>query len=283
MATAYISPSGAGAADGSTINDPVNWNSGAGLATAETAAGANGTIIFLDGSYPFGGNETFAGASGLTYESQNINGAVLGDSGTHRKLTVGSSTIGGITIKKFKFVDVYFANGATLVSNCTIEDCYISSPTAVNYTSTTAKIYGQGTAANVYFIFKNCVIEYNCNTTADRLLQGDDYKLQGCTNYITTGTATSIGWSYGPPAEMKNCIWVSDDDTAISTTTGTGNTSRGDFADYSTFSSFYQMGTANDSGGTNNLYDTDPQFVDSASGDYRLRPSSPVIGQGTSS
>ena len=281
MATVYISPSGAGTNSGDSEANAVNWNSGAGLNAAETAATTGGTIIFLDGSYPFGGDETFDGVSGITYISQNINGAVLGDSGTNRLLTIGSSATGGLTLKNFKFVDVYFYSGTSLVTDCTVENCYLSATVAVDYTGTSPKIKAQGTATGVYLIFKNCVIEYNCNTTADRLLQGDDYKLQGCTNYITTGSATSIGWSYGPPAEMKNCIWFSDDDAAISTTTGTGNTSRGDFADYSTFSSFYQMGTANDSGGTNNLYDTNPLFVDSANGDYRLRPTSPVIGQGT--
>jgi hypothetical protein len=283
MATVYISPSGAGNGSGDSEANAVNWNSGAGLGTAETAAGANGTIIFLDGSYPFGGSETFDGASGITYESQNINGAVLGDTGTNQLLTIGSASVGGLTLKNFKFVDLYFYAGLSLPVNCTVENCYLAATVAEDYTSITPKIKAQGTAAGVYLIFKNCVIEYNCNTSADRLLQGDDYKLLGCTNYITTGSATNIGWSYGPPAEIKNCIWFSDDDTAISSTTGSGSTARGDFATYSTFSSFYQMGSTNDSGGTDNLYDTNPLFVDSANGDYRLRPSSPCINAGTAS
>ena len=41
--------------------------------------------------------------------------------------------------------------------------------------------------------------------------------------------------------------------------------------------------TALTSGGTDNLFQTDPEFVDSANGDYRLRPTSPCINAGTAS
>ena len=41
--------------------------------------------------------------------------------------------------------------------------------------------------------------------------------------------------------------------------------------------------TAITSGGTDNLFNTDPQFVNSSGGDYRLRPTSPCIGAGTAS
>ena len=89
MGIAYISPSGAGNGSGDSQANAVNWNSGSGLGTAETLAGANGTIYFLDGSYPFGGSETFDGASGLTYEALNLHQAVLGDTGTTRFLGIG--------------------------------------------------------------------------------------------------------------------------------------------------------------------------------------------------
>lgn len=283
MATAYISPTGAGAADGSTIDDPINWNNGAGLATAETAAGSNGTIYFLSGNYGFGGTEVFDG-DGITYESIEVNGAVLGDSGTLRELSLGSGTNGGQTLRNFKFVDVRIEGQNGTTENQLVENCYISAPTARDYnTSTTNGLQAQSYASGKYLTFSKCVIEINVSTSGLRIFQGNAYKLNNCTINITTGSATDIGWSYGDPAEMKNCIFVSDNDSAISSTTGSGTTGRGDFADYSTFSSFYQMGSTNDSGGTNNLYDTNPLFVNASGGDYRLRPTSPVIGQGTAS
>jgi len=51
----------------------------------------------------------------------------------------------------------------------------------------------------------------------------------------------------------------------------------------STYSNNCFDNTGITSGGTDNLFATDPIFVDSANGDYRLRPSSPCIGAGTAS
>jgi len=275
MATVYISPTGAGTGSGDSEANAVNWNSGTGLGTAETAAGSGGTIIFLDGSYPFGGTETFAGASGLTYESQNPNEAVLGDLGTQR--TLSSATNGGITLKGFKTVDLIVTLDVS-VSSCTIDQCYLSATIARNYglNSHAIRAGSNSITPNSGFV-KNSVIEIKANTSADRITQGMDLEITSCTWFMESGSTPTGNMKFlYMPKTLKNNIWYLDDSTKWSTT------GDGVFADDSSNSCFYQMGSGNTSGGTNNIFE-DPQFVDSANGDYRLRPTSPCIGAGTAS
>ena len=286
MATVYISPTGDGNNSGNSEANAINWSLGQGLGNADSSAGPTGTVIFVDGNYTIGAtNITFNGGVGITYKSQSFQGARIGNSGTNKGIKFGiSSTGGGVTIKDFYFIDIEFnSNTHNFGSTNTIQGCFFDRTIALT-NSAGRFIQAEDTSnPNENIIFQNCVIKYDLTgKDGSRLIQGSQCKLLGCTIDIQgAGNINgTMGFGYGPPNEMKNNIWVCDNDGAMSTTTS-GNQGRGDFAANSSYSSFYQMGSVNDSGGTANLYDTDPQFVDSANGDYRLRPTSPVIGQGT--
>ena len=279
MATVYIQP-GTGTGLG-TEASPYYFSE---LATAESTAGTSGTILFTDGDYSITGTTTFAGASGLTYESLNPHGANLKTSvsTTFRKMIIGGQTT-PVTFKNFKTEQCYFQfdNAGNSTNASTITGCYITYPVAVTWTGSTVSLVRASSTvqSNIHqFTFNVAKIPFT-GTGDHRIMQGANMEIIGCTfDLITSGgglNPTDLNLAYGPPTTLNRNIWVCDDDSIFA---ATGNPNfDADIANYSTNSSFYQMGSINDSGGTNNLYDTDPQFIDQTNGDYRLRPTSPCI------
>ena len=117
MATVYIKP-GTGTGTG-TLSDPYFYSQ---LATAETAAGSGGTILFTDGTYT--ASSFSFDENGVNYKSLNPLGATLeGTAGALRAITLGhySLTTASMSIENF------------VISNCRIT-AYLSTAVSEKHT-----------------------------------------------------------------------------------------------------------------------------------------------------
>lgn len=105
-----------------------------------------------------------------------------------------------------------------------------------------------------------------------------DVTIDGCTIKLTGGSSANfLGFQKYSTSTItvKNTIFVGNtgSETLMASTSGQAGTLADSNNCYS---------NTGHSGGTDNIFQ-DPQFVDSASSDYRLRPTSPCIGAATTS
>ena len=278
METVYIQP-GTGTGTG-TLADPYYYSQ---LSSAETAAGAGGTILFTDGDYDLSGTTTWdgVGSSGndITYKSLNSQKAVIKSNtgGTLRQLSVGASAnTSTINVQNFKFIDInfYFYNGGAGEISGNLITC-----------STNITLPGNGflrAAGTGSTVFKNnsIHIKRGSGTYVERDMKSLA-EFSGNTLYLSNLSSGTVYFSWGnnfqTSSVVKNCIFASDDSAGTVLDTQSSYTSVG------SNNCFFQFDdTYNASGGTDNVF-ADPQFVDPANGDLRLRPSSPCIGAGTAS
>lgn len=276
MATVYIKP-GTGSGSG-TLAAPYFYSE---LGTAETAAGAGGTILFTDGDYPLASDETWdgVGSSGndITYQSLNVKGAVVKSSvsGTVREVKVGDTgNTSSINVKNFEFTDCKFTI-ANLGSG-TIEGNEINSSTAINVQYILYATNSTGSS-----IFKNNLINV-ARSTGNYFERdtGDLAEYSGNTLYISGLTSGAFYFSYAGSNSFAFCTVSKNNICMTDDTVGTLIDTQANMADEMNNSCFYQFDVSrNASGGTDNVF-TDPLFVDLSSGDFRLRPASPCINAG---
>jgi len=257
MATVYIKP-GTGSGSG-TLAAPYFYSE---LATAETAAGSGGTILFTDGTYASPGT---LDAANVTYESLNLHSAVM----TGAAPIFGSSS-DSVTAKKFKITPnsgerVELHGASTLADQLLIEctDSFNVRPntSGISLTNTLMKL--SLTTGTAYGRSWGNFGTYKGNTLFITDLNGRSANSVSC---LTSSLGSGV---------PKNSIFATDD-TANNVITTVDNTDAN-----STNCCFHQFGANNTSDGTNNVF-ADPLFVDATS-DYRLRPSSPCINAGTAS
>jgi len=283
MATVYIKP-GTGTGSG-TLADPYFYSQ---LSSAETDAGAGGTILFTDGDYDLSATTTWdgVGSSGndITYKSLNLQKAVIKSSagGTLRTLNVGATgNTSLINVLNFKFIDiktVLINSGAGEMSGNTLT---CSTNIAFGSTGTFISV-GNNSTGGYRFKNNSLHIKYGSGTY---LMQYSKFlqEFSGNTFFVSNvGTGTIYLEYNGPNQDISN-VPVYKNNIFATDNASTGLNTQATIADQGSNNCFFQFDdTFNSSGGTNNVF-ADPQFVDSPNGDYRLRPSSPCIGAGTAS
>lgn len=269
MANHYFAVTGTGAADGSSRAD-AQTASLANMNTAATSVGDGGTLYFETGTYSFSADNAFR--KGVIYESIEPLGAVF-DKGTTSisVLYLGTSTNTAVTtIKGISFVNYRGYNQAPTGLPVVLDGVKMEWDTASNVD------YGFINTQGLGLDVKNSVLIPNFSNN-DPLFDGagTNFSLTGSTIFVKASAVSANGIIVSTaniPSTIKNCIFKSDTSSAIGAS----------LASSATNCCFHDFGSNNTSGGTDNVF-ADPLFVDSATGDYRLRPNSPCIGAGTAS
>tara|TARA_R100000951_G_scaffold95469_1_gene84514 strand:- start:542 stop:1387 length:846 start_codon:yes stop_codon:yes gene_type:complete len=278
----YIKP-GSGSGTG-TLADPYFFDQ---LGTAETAAGSGGKILFTDGTYTVSALLQL-GATNVTYEALNSKQAVLDfQNSTSYGLELGRSadSHAGFALKGLVFdnigstslngaVDVEIASGQLL----TVDECNF-----FDMSSTYKAIVGSGSPSPVGAMnatFTGCIFTGSTSTGDVDFFRyrggtlSHNLTLNNCTCIFTNNSTNEFFiTTLAGSVTVKNSILLAD---------GSGTTTLGTATTFTESNNCYHnIGESADA--ANGIIVDDPLFVDSATGDLRLRPSSPCINAGTAS
>ena len=260
MATVYIAPTAQGSADGTSAANAYAYSS---LNSAESDAQDGGTILFLDGTYTIPNTAWDPLVTTITYKSLNKHGAILTSSGAIT-LRLGANN----SARYVNFQDFKITGAIDLMSQSNVTMSGVEQIDSISHVPQYASFYkfsGQWTITDSVIVKDfsgNGNIGFSTSSTLTR-----------CSFLIKCASVGSTGVQGSRPI-LNNSIIMSDNSSAINDNVINPSTC--------SHSCFFQMHSNDSSGGTNNVF-ADPQFVDSANADLRLRPASPCIGAGTAS
>jgi len=248
------------------------------LATAMT--NATDSVAILDGTHTE--DASIDVPKDLVFVGESLS-AVL--STTQSGVIYGDGLQGGgfdVTLETLTF----YNNGTTVLTvinpeaggNITIDSCKVEyGPSVLNYASHQGLIGG---SAGGTLTVKNSVLKIGAKQWG--ILIGSHANTgQSFTDITVTGNTfivltNSVITAISRPTSYTSSVWKNNIFVGLNGTEVLNFTP-------STYKNNCFNNTGESSGGTDNLFETDPQFVDSANGDYRLRPSSPCINAGTAS
>lgn len=255
-----------------TFAEPYNT-----IAEALAAVSNDGQIAVKDGTHNVG--EIAFTTSGLTIVGAST-AAIL------RNATTGSSidcdaTTGTFRLETIKVVNDSTSFGLGVIaseSDMVIDGCIIDS----GLNAATSRGFLGNDSADKIFTIENSILIFGVGsgytTSLTRASKEPSTLNVRNSALIMNANSADVGLSASGAGEFKNSILIGKSTYAV--TIGSWNPSvRKNCCLNETA---YTTGSPL-SGATDFLYETDPLFVDSTTGDYRLRPSSPCIGAGTAS
>lgn len=281
MSLIYIKP-GSGTGTG-TQADPYFFSQ---LATAITAADGQTerTLIFTDGSYTTAATSITFGKN-IIYKAQNQGKATIERTGLSAGGTpsyiIPNDTVNTSEVLKLdglNFKNIYFLITAS-PSSIVFDKIFLDSSTTLAWSGTYGVI---GASGSQVITITNSSFAPKFHDGSTKWIDAANMTATSCSFYLDNSAMTTGSLAYNgtiTSGTWKNNIFMSEDSARMDATQ--------DIANLTSNCCFYQFGSNNAQGagtsdGTNNVF-ADPQFVDTASGDLRLRPTSPCINAGTAS
>lgn len=283
MADHYFAVTGSGSGTGADADNPQTYST-SNLTTAEAAASSGDTIYFMSGDYALSGTQTFD-ADGITYRSYELHGAKLyasgftdGSSYPLMYLNNNTNSVGskfhGLVIENYT-LSIGGPSDLTVVeaNQPAITQCKLNYP---NYSTSSSYIFNntQSGASTRKWRLENSTIFANYAGVRPFNVYGDATNqvpvFNNCSIYFDLTQSTGITERSDAEGTHTNCIFSSNDNSKVAM----------NYSNNSTNCCFHNMGTTNQTGGTNNI-SGDPLFVDDSGNDLRLRPNSPCINAGT--
>jgi hypothetical protein len=253
-----------------TVDEPYNT-----IAEAMTAASDGGVIAIKDGTHNTG---QISLGKNLTFVGESMDGAILSSSLRNfysATYTLNLETLKVLNTSLSSRTGIIYTTGALNVDSCIIDQ---GSEASVGRGLVTG-----ASSSRVAYVFNSSILKLGSSSATYGIICGggaaqmgcNSLTLNGCTIINTAGSGDGLAQNASIVAGVfKNSIYVGLNSDDLGTYTPTAN-SNNCFHNTS-FSS------GSPASGSDHVY-ADPQFVDASNGDFRLRPSSPCIGTGTTS